>query len=188
VSLIELVFAIALVTIMTAMTVPGMLAGLDEYRASAAARYVAAYMARARMEAIARSANVGIRFESAGARYTYAMYLDGNGDGIRTRDVDSGADPALRPAEELPDRFPGVEFGTEQGLPPVDAATAPPGDDPIHLGVSSIVTFTPSGTASSGSVYIRSAGAVQFVVRVFGETGRTRVLKFDPVTGRWSQR
>jgi hypothetical protein len=48
-----------------------------------------------------------------------------------------------------------------------------------------MVTFTPTGTATSGSLYIRGRRDAQYVVRVYGETGKTRVLKFVPRSGQW---
>jgi hypothetical protein len=34
-------------------------------------------------------------------------------------------------------------------------------------------------------VYIRGRGGAQYAVRIFGETGKTRMVKFDRRTGRW---
>jgi hypothetical protein len=82
------------------------------------------------------------------------------------------------------DQFPGVDFGALPGLPGADAS-APPGSDPIRLGASDRVTFTPTGTATPGSLYVRGPGNAQYVVRILGETGRTRVLKFSAGSGTW---
>jgi hypothetical protein len=41
------------------------------------------------------------------------------------------------------------------------------------------VSFTPDGTASSGTVYVRGRGGAQYAVRVLGATARTRVLRYD---------
>jgi hypothetical protein len=84
----------------------------------------------------------------------------------------------------LSERFPGVEFGALPGLPAVDSGT-PPGADPIRLGVSKSVTFTPLGTASPGSLYLLGPGDRQFAVRIYGETGQTRVLRFNQSTATW---
>jgi hypothetical protein len=48
-----------------------------------------------------------------------------------------------------------------------------------------MVSFTAQGTATPGSLYIRGSGRAQFVVRIFGETGKTRILRFDPRSGTW---
>ena len=81
--------------------------------------------------------------------------------------------------------FAGVDFGALPGLPPVDPGGTPPGTDPIRLGSGNILTFTPLGTASTGSLYVRGRRNSQYVIRIIGETGKTRVLKFDLVSQEW---
>jgi hypothetical protein len=39
------------------------------------------------------------------------------------------------------------------------------------------MSFTPVGTSTPGSIYLRGADGTQLVVRVVGATGRARVLK-----------
>ena len=90
----------------------------------------------------------------------------------------------LGEVQKLADDFPGVDFGVLPDLPPVESGAAAPGVDPIKLGSSDLLSFSSLGTSSSGSLYIRGNGA-QYVVRVFGETGRTRVLVYVPRTGKW---
>ena len=50
-----------------------------------------------------------------------------------------------------------------------------------------MVTFTPLGSSSPGSLYIRGRGNVQYVLRVFAETGKIRILKFYPGSRQWRQ-
>jgi hypothetical protein len=85
----------------------------------------------------------------------------------------------------LSDQFPGVDFGAIPGLPAIDAGGTAPGSDPIRLGAGSLATFSAAGTSSSGTVYIRSRRDAQYAVRIFGATGKTRMLKFDPGTRQW---
>ena len=183
-SLIELLFALALAATTGALAVPQTLTALDDARAAGAARYVAARLQRARMEAIARSNTVGLKFTLTGSHYVYATYLDGNGNGIRTSEITSGIDPQLLAPERLIDAFSGVDFGALPGLPSVDPGGTPPGTDPVRLGASNIASFSAQARCTPGSIYIRGQRA-QYVVRVYGDTGRTRILKFDPRTNRW---
>jgi len=88
----------------------------------------------------------------------------------------------------LPDQFTGVEFGAMPGLPPVDPGGTPPGADPIRLGAGSVASFSAMGTSSSGTVYIRGRRDAQYAVRIFGETGKTRIVKFERGTGQWRPR
>jgi len=182
-SLIELVFVAGLVVTVSGMAAPQLLSGLDDYRTAGAARYVSVRLQRARMDAVRHSTEVAIQFTQVGAGYSFAVYKDGNDNGVRTKDIQSGADAPVGAAERLPDHFTAVDFGVQAGLPAVDGG-ALPGNDPIRLGPSTLASFSSSGTATSGSVYIRGRHA-QYAVRIFGATGKVRVLKFDPIAHQW---
>jgi hypothetical protein len=183
-SLVELLFAMGLAATLGAMAVPQSLTMIDDQRAQAAARYLASRMQRARMEAVTRSTSVGIRFSQSGSRYTYAVYADGNGDGIRSADIAAGIDRQLLAPESLSDQFPGVDVGAMAALPAVEPGGTAPGTDPVRLGASNIASFSPQSTSTSGSVYIRGRSA-QYVVRVYGDTAKTRVLRFDLRSRVW---
>jgi prepilin-type N-terminal cleavage/methylation domain-containing protein len=187
-SLLELMMVVGLGATLSAAAVPEYLTALDEVRASGAARHVSARLQRARMEALRRSAMVGLQFtQTAGGGYSYALYVDGNRNGVLSLDIQRGADRSIAAVERLPDQFAGVEFGVVPGLPPIDAGGAAPGADPIHLGAGSIASFSAVGTATSGTVYIRGRRNAQYAVRILGETGKTRMLKFEPKTRKWRQ-
>ena len=185
-SLVEIVFVAGLGMTLAAVAVPQMLTGLDDYRAAGAARYVAARFQRTRMLAITRSATTAMRFTAVGTSYAFAEYVDGNGNGVLAREIQSGVDRPVGPSEQLSQQFTGVDFGTLPGLPAIDAGGSAPGGDPIRLGSANSVSFSPLGSATAGTVYILGRGGAQYAVRIFGETGKTRLLKFDRRTNRWS--
>jgi hypothetical protein len=137
------------------------------------------------MEAVSRSASVAWQFVATGSGYGYAVYVDGNGNGVRTTEIQHGVDTLIGSAERLPERFAGVDFGIVPGLPPIDSGGPDPGTDPIKFGTSNILTFTPLGTASSGTLYVRGRRNVQYAIRVQGETARSRILKFDARAQQW---
>jgi type II secretory pathway pseudopilin PulG len=184
-SLIELVFVVGLAATTSAAAVPSLLASADDMRAAAAARYLSSRLQQVRMEAALRGRAAALRVSRSGSVYTLAVYVDGNRDGIRARDIQDGIDWQLQAPERLQDRFSGVDFGALPGLPPVDPSSVPPGNDPIRLGSSDMVSFSPTGTCTTGSLYIRGKSDAQYVVRVFGETGKVRTLKFNPRSGEW---
>jgi type II secretory pathway pseudopilin PulG len=184
-SLLELMFVAGLGVTMSAVAVPQYLAAIDDFRASGAAHYISTRFQRARMEAVMRSADVAVRFTETPDGYTYAVYRDGNRNGVLTRDIQRGTDAAIGAVERLTDNFSGVDFGAVPGLPAVDPGGTPPGNDPIRLGAGSLASFSALGTSSSGTVYIRSRRDAQYAVRLFGETGKTRMWKFDRATGKW---
>ena len=105
------------------------------------------------------------------------MYQDGNRNGILTVDIQRQVDRLLEPATRLFELFPGVQIGLVPGMP---------GSDPVQLGRTNILSFSPAGTATSGTVYVRGRDGTQWAVRVLGVTGRTRVLKYVVRTGEWT--
>ena len=186
-SVLELLMALGVSVTLGAAAVPECLTTLDEARASGAVHHISGRLQRARMEAVMRSAVVGLQFTPTADGYSYTVYLDGNRNGILTRDIQRGIDRVVTRTERLGDQFAGIEFGAIPGLPAVDAGGTPPGSDPIRLGSGSIASFSASGSSSSGTVYIRSRRDAQYAVRIFGETGKTRMLKFEPRTRVWKQ-
>jgi Tfp pilus assembly protein FimT len=185
-SLIDLVFALGLAATLAAVGLPSAAAALDDVRAAAAARYVNTRLQHARVQAIRRNTSTGLRFVARGTEFSIETYADGNGNGVLSQDIQNGVDPAVAAQDSLGERFQGVEFGAIPNLPAVDSGSTPPGTDPIRFGASDMAVFVPSGSASSGTVYLASRGGAQYAVRVYGETGRTRVLKFHPVSRRWT--
>jgi type II secretory pathway pseudopilin PulG len=186
-SLIELMFALGVAATLALFGAAAVTASVDEFRAAGAARYVASRIQQARVRAITRSRDTALRITRAAQGFSIAVYEDGNRNGVLSRDIDEGIDRPVGAVERLPDQFPAVDFGALPGLPGAEGSTAP-GADPIRLGASDSVTFTPTGTSTSGSVYVRGKGASQYVVRIYGETGRTRILKYSSGSRTWFAR
>lgn len=187
-SLVELVFVMGLtLTILATAIAPGR-ETIDHARAVGAVRRLAGDFRLARMVAVTRGRSVGFRFERRGASYRMTRYEDGNGNGIRTADINRGVDPMTEPPRELHDQFPGVEFGIAEGVRSVDATQGfHEGDDPVRVGSSNILTFSPAGTSTSGTLYIRGRAARQFAVRVLGPTARIRVLEYRFPSSSWTE-
>jgi type II secretory pathway pseudopilin PulG len=185
-SLLELLAAVGLMTTLTAASVPRVLAQVDQMRAAGAARYVSARLHLARMEAVARGADVALRFARTDAGYGWTTYRDGNGNGVRAHDIAQGLDREIARLECLSNSFRGVDFGVLPGLPPIEAGESAPGSDPIKIGSTNILTFAPLGTSTAGTLYILGQSHAQYAVRIFGGTGKIRTLKFDARARRWS--
>jgi type II secretory pathway pseudopilin PulG len=185
-SLLELLVAAQLIVILSTIAVAFATARLDQSRTAGAAWYVSGRLALARMESARRSAYVALRFLDNGGGYTFAGYVDGNRNGVRSRDIAAGIDRQLGLAEPLEERFPGVTFGICEGVTGVEPGDSLEGGNPIRIGGSGLLSFSPDGSATSGTVYVRGRGASQYAVRVLGATGRTRVLRYDFQNRRWT--
>jgi hypothetical protein len=157
-------------------------------RAIGAARALALTLHRERMDAVRTGRACGLRFEDDGGRIVYTRVADGNGNGLRTAEVADGTDPTRSTRTRIADDFAGVRFAVVDDVPPIDGgASLAAGSDPIRIG-SSILAFSPSGTATSGTLYLASADDRQFAVRVLGATGRVRIFEFDRSGARWVPR
>ena len=150
----------ALCALVAATAVPQVLAGVDDARARGAARYLASRFAWARAQAVAGGAGIGLRFATAAEGLTLDAFADGDDDGIRATDIASGVDPLIDHPVRLEELFPGTAWS-------------------LTLGASDLMAFTPTGTASSGTVAIAGRNGSRYAVRVLGATARTRVLRWD---------
>ena len=185
-TLIELLLAVALTTIIVGIALPVGGDAIDDLRTAAAARYLAGRIAAARMEAISRSRATALRFQLSAPDYEFAAFADGNGNGVRTAEIAAGIDLPVGGRRRLGDDFPRVHFGLPVGSPDVDGVRNSSSDG-VRIGTPRILTLSPDGTATSGTLYIQGQRA-QYAVRVLGATGRTRVLKFDAGARAWITR
>ena len=103
------------------------------------------------------------------------MFVDGNRNGVRTNDIASHVDQPLGDRASLSDLFSGVAI----------AVSGAAGSDPLRIGSSNLLSFTPLGTATSGTIYVRGRDGSQFAIRVLGATGRVRVQRYLPRTRAW---
>ena len=172
-TLVELMFVVSTMAVLAAAAVPQLTAGIERARAAGAARYLAGRLAFARSQAVARGANVALLLTADGGTFTSAMYLDGNGNGVRTRDIAAGVDPLVTPPVRIADLFPHVLLSLND---PADTSSPD---------TSALMSFTPLGTASSRTLYLRGGDGSQYAVRVLGATGRTRVLRYVEGTRAW---
>ncbi len=143
----------------------------------------------ARGAAVRYSANVAVKFRTRGdGSVTFALYRDGDGDGVLNADIVRGVDPALAPQRPLAHFGRSAAFGFPPGPPPPD-----PGDprrslagaDPVRFNSSDLASFGPLGTSTPGSLYLTDGRRGLVAVRVFGRTGKVRVMVYDPERRAW---
>jgi len=187
-SLPEILLALAVIGLALTAAAPALAQALARARVGAAAREMAGEMARLRARAIASGRRVGLRFVRAEGRYGWTVYEDGDGDGVHADDIARGRDGRIDGPRDLASRYEGVDFGLlDLALPDVPPGTGvlAPGSDPIRFGRSGIVTFTPLGTSSSGTLFVSDGRRMVVAVVVYGSTGRIRVWRFERASWRW---
>jgi type II secretory pathway pseudopilin PulG len=186
--MLEVLAAIAIIAIVAGAGVPLALSSVDRSRAASASRYVSGLMAKARLEAVRRSRSVAIRFAEDADGYSMRAYADGNGNGVLLRDITDGTDGPVTSPTRLDHHFAGVSIGITPGVTDIDSPQLLDASDPIRIGRSTLLSFNPNGASTSGTLFIRGARATQFAVRIFGITGRTRILEYDFVAREWRPR
>lgn len=185
-ALIDIIVATALCFAMTAIAVPVVGGTLDRERTVVGARQLAGRLQGARLEALKRARSIAVRFELIGDRTQLRLFADGNGNGVLQRDIDRGIDGPVAPPAWLDDQARDISLRINQDITEVSGATAlAPGDDPLRIGNTSLVSFSPVGSATSGTLYVAAHRGPQMAIRVFGATGRVRVLMFDAQTRQW---
>ncbi len=156
-----------------------------------AAAEVASTFHVARAYAIRHDANVGLKFRvDADGTVTWALYRDGDGDGVLSADILSGDDPQVTPAHAArPPRPPDpLRLSTRAGAarPWRSRAAGSTGlDDPIRFNRSDIASFSALGTATPGTVYVTDGMRHLAAARVTGRTGRIDCLVYDVAHERW---
>jgi Tfp pilus assembly protein FimT len=184
-ALIDLVFACGLIGLIAAIAVPAIHASRDRDAARAAARYVAHRLQTVRLEALRRNVCVAIRFDPIDIG-RFGVYIDGDGDGVLQTDVDGGTDRTLTADARLADSFETVAFRIANDVPdPESTAVLSANSDPLRLGSSNFLSFSPLGSSTSGTLYLAAPTGPQMAVRIMGATGRMRVLRFDPAAREW---
>lgn len=185
-SLLELLLTISVAMVLLGLTVPVVGRWREESQVRGAAFHLASRCAWLRIATVHRHARVALRFTSVDAGWVVQPFMDGDWDGVRSTDIASGRDPAIGerlPAEAL---VPGAAFGFAPGCPLIDGSAVPPGVSPVRIGSARMLVFSPDGTSSGGTLYLRGAPrASGYAVVVLAATGRTRLLRCAPGSGVW---
>lgn len=185
-TLIDTVIAAGLCSTLSAVAMPMIGATLDHERTIIGAQVLSGQLQRARIESLKRARAAAVRLEVIDDRTTMQLFIDGDSDGVRQADVDSGIDPPLAPIEYLDQHARGMSLRINQ--PIIDAgggAELRPGDDPLRIGNTALLAFSPYGSATSGTLYVAGHRGPQMALRVFGATGRVRMMTFDARARQW---
>jgi Tfp pilus assembly protein FimT len=162
---VEALLVCAIVAVVTSVAVPVSVAGVNRARGWAGARFVAARLVQARAQAVGKGRAVALRIEGDGAYASLATFSDANRNGVLTREIEDGTDPLLAAPVRLAALFPGVIVSAETG--------------------PRLLSFSPDGTATSGSVHLQSRDGSRFAVRILGATARVRIERWVDTRGVW---
>lgn len=190
-SLIETVFAVGVLSVAGVLGTSAAADWRDRARIEGAARMVLGQVRMARALAVREGTHVAIVFRADGAGdFSFTVHRDGNGNGVRREEADSNVDPPLGSGTRLSDWFPGTTFRVPISLPPLeDGAPVPAGSSGVRLaGGSSVLSCSPTGTTTSGTVYVAGRRGEVFAVRLLGATGRVRIFEHRSTHSDWIER
>ena len=184
-TLAELMVAVAIIAIMVAISIPRLSSVSRQRAVKGGAGDIAAVLRFARSRAVARSANCGVKFRNVNGSWHYAIYDDGDHDGVRNDDITKGVDRLYRASEPLLRGVGPVRIGLPD-IPqrdPDHGDIIDPDDSPIRFGKSQICSFSPTGAGTPGSVFVSDGISRTMIVRVYGSTGRVKLLTCTPSLG-----
>jgi prepilin-type N-terminal cleavage/methylation domain-containing protein len=185
-SLVEALVAIAIVLAMAAVAVPPFRAHFAEAHLVGAGQQFKSQFRLAWSIAVRSGVYTAIRFETReDGSVWYAVYQDGDDDGVRTADILSGADRLVSGPFPLTGGAPQVRVGINPGIPNLPPEGGLLSGDPVRFGSSDILSFSPIGTATPGTFYL-AGDTGQAAVRVTGGSARVRLMVWRG--GGWRER
>jgi prepilin-type N-terminal cleavage/methylation domain-containing protein len=147
-------------------------------------REVVYALQRCRWKAMNERSYAGTVVEKVNGNYVADFYLDGNRNGIRLADIQSGVDATFLRSYELFKVQGDIAAGILQDEPvpeiPPKTGVLDPSGDPVKFGRSDIISFSPNGDSSSGTLYLSCRSQHQmFALVLYGATARLTVWKYS---------
>jgi prepilin-type N-terminal cleavage/methylation domain-containing protein len=189
-SLPELLVALGILGTLFAIGVPAFHELVEQSMLRAACNDVALIFTRARGDAVFYGADVGVKWVSVAGDVVFTIYRDGNGNGVTSADIASGRDVRIAGPVSMKSRYTGISFSFLAGFKGTDPNGDKIGDlaDPIRFGRGSICTFSPTGRASPGSIYLSDRRSRQGLVRVSPISSRIQIFDWQPGSMKWARR
>jgi prepilin-type N-terminal cleavage/methylation domain-containing protein len=173
-TLLELLVALGIMLTMGAVALPNILGFRQEAALLGAAQGFKAQFMRARSVATMKNTQTAIRFETdENGTPMYSTYIDGNFNGVYSADIEAGMDTRIAGPFRLDAGQAGVVVGVLPDAPAPDGGKL--GTEPIRFGNSRMVSFSPIGTGTPGTFYLRTKSTMAGV-RVTGGSARVRIM------------
>lgn len=186
-SLVEIVVVLVLTGIGTAFALPRLGQAHRNAALTSVTRKLQMNLLRVRSEAMHTGYACGIVFEKRGSSWHCTLVRDGDDDGIRRDDIARGIDLPFSEILELDTGGASLGFLRNVRIPNPSGGGALGGnfEDPVRAGGADILTYRPGGTATPATLYFCDHCESMKAIRIFGLTGRIRVLKWRVGTTRW---
>jgi len=188
-TLIELLVVIVIIGILVLCAVPAFANYRRQSSVMAAANEMRGMLRSVRSRAIARGRNAGVKFVKSGNDWTYTLYDDGNGNGIANADITKKIDKRyFGPAVVMPSFRTASISLLPKTIKDPDGDKLLPTDNALQFGNSTICSFSDLGSGTAGTIYISDGVSNLFCVRVYGASGKVRILRYDAGKQKWEER
>lgn len=175
-SLLELLVALGIILVMGSVAMPNIVGYRQEAALLGSAQVFKAEFMKARSIAAIKNTETAIRFEIDPAGIpVYSTYIDGNGNGVLSADIERGVDTRISGPFRLDAGQAGVEVGVLKDAPAPAPDRGALGEEPIRFGRSKMVSFSALGTGTPGTFYLRTRYSMAGV-RVTGGSARIRIM------------
>jgi prepilin-type N-terminal cleavage/methylation domain-containing protein len=188
-TLIELLVVIVIIGILALCAVPAFANYRRQTSVMAAANEMRGMLRSVRSRAIARGRNAGVKFVKTGNNWTYTLYDDGNGNGIANADITKKIDRRyFGPALVMPSSGTAAIALLPKTIKDPDGDKLLPTDNALQFGNSTICSFSDLGSGTAGTIYISDGVSNLYCVRVYGASGKVRMLRYDAGKQKWEER
>ncbi|HUJ14080.1 MAG TPA: prepilin-type N-terminal cleavage/methylation domain-containing protein [Thermoanaerobaculia bacterium] len=188
-SLLELIVVLAILGILVTMSTSATSTIVRRADLRAATGHIRSILELANEQGQVKGTYRAVRFTEVNGVWFYAIYEDGNGNGVSSDEIIRGIDRQIQAPQPL---LPTPSGGAAIGFPPagtVDPDTGRPftGDPKgIQFGRSSMCSFSEYGDCTPGTIYLTDGVSAGALVRCSGAGGQIRVLYYGLTTSSWS--
>jgi len=187
-TLLEMLVTVAIIGLFTTIS----LASLSNILWRAALRgtvvRICGVMAMTQQDAVALRRGRAIKFlREPDGGWSYAVYTDGDDDGVLNEDIARGIDRLVQGPEPIVSPRAMATIGIPpSGLPDPDGgARIGAQASPVQFNRSLLCSFSADGSGTPGSIYLRTVAGDAAVVRCAGEGGRIRILLLNRFMRSW---
>ena len=176
-TLVELIVVVSILGLFAAIGTSAMTRARRDIALVTGTAELRALFQRTRIMAITHDRNVAIRFRPVGALWSWTVYEDGDGDGVRNDDITKGIDFAIAPPRIF--QYPPVRVGVPSTTV-IDPMTGQPLGLrlPVRFGTSQLCSFSREGEATNGSVVLTD-GERATIIKIEGRSAHINVLRWD---------
>ena len=180
-TLLELLVVLALIGLFVAFTTANLTATHRQLDFDQFAREIVESLEKCRWRAFRERCYTGIVIHENQQGFEFSFFLDGNGNGIRTLDIGKGIDASIYRSMTIWRASGDIEAAVlKTNVPEI-----PPGkgnldpSDPVKFGKSNIISFSPDGQSSSGSLYLSCHSQNRmYAIVLYGPTAKISLWKY----------